>query len=68
MKRYELIDDDRKLYGVATYHSMVCDHVLVIGDYGMWQMKTTVFVRPRMTFRASMVCKPLGEYISSGPE
>jgi hypothetical protein len=36
MKRYELIDDDRKSNGVSTCYLMACDHVLVIGDYGMW--------------------------------
>ncbi len=33
MKRYELIDDDRKSYGIVTYHPMICEYVR---DRGLW--------------------------------
>lgn len=51
---------------VATCQLMFATNVLVNCDYGMWWINATLFWKPRMTLKASIVLKPLGQYIISG--
>lgn len=52
---------------VATCQPMFMTNVLVNCDYGMWwRINATLFWKPRMTLKASIALKPLGQYIISG--